>query len=282
MKKLTKKLINYVAQAAQLAPPAVPRPEAPPLAPPAKPSQTTPTIEPPNPPLNLPPVPPATPIQIWPNPNVPIIDCENKPLPTSWPFPTPPIKGLTSDTDAEWQKKVCSGITKHYTEMRRRLDTCFGNCSSGGEEYNFEQCLRLFYDDLVGRAAVMPYEYQNEMSQFAAPPEREPQLSPTQRRNCEKYKTRCHCSFERKRWERKLEAAKLAEFYAAGCKPFVIRTPNNEVEEDRFDQERKKRFKEECDRVKKIFPFGSKCAKDGQGKYVYTDCKDACEKCGIQ
>ena len=281
MRKLTNKLINYVARAAQLAPPAVPKPEAPVLAPPAKPTQTTPTVQPPNPPLNIPPVPPPEPIQIWPNPNVPIFDCENNNLRNSWPFPTPPIKGLISDTDAEWQKKVCAGITKHYTEMRRRLDTCFGNCSSGGEEYNFEQCLRLFYDSLVS-AAVMPYEYQNELTQFAAPPERDLQLSPTQRRNCEKYKTRCHCSFERKRWERKLEAAKLAELYAAGCKPFVMRIPRSDEERDRFEQERKKRFKEECDRVKKIFPFGSKCARDGQGKYVYTDCKDACEKCGIQ
>lgn len=280
MRKLTNKLINYVAQAAQLAPPAVPKPEAPPLAPLAKPRQTTPTIEPPDPPLDIPPAPPPEPVQIWPTSRT-IFDCENKRLSTSWPYTTKPIMGLTSDTDAEWQKKVCAGITKHYHEMRRRLDICFGNCDSGGEDYNFEQCLNLFYNSLVN-AAVMPYEYQNELTQFADPPERDLQLSPGEIRKCEKYKTKCHCSFERKRWERKLEAAKLAEFYAAGCKPFAIKVHNNETEQDRFEQERKKRFKEECDRVKKIFPFGSKCAKDGEGKYVYPDCKNACEKCGVQ
>lgn len=279
MKKL-KKIIEQLVFGFQITPPDAPSvpPGSIPL-PPRKP--TAPTSPPTQPPLNIPPSPPATPVQIWPNPNVPIVDCENKPLPTSWPFPTPPIKGLTSDTEAEWQKKVCAGIIRHYNNMRKKLDDCFGNCRNIGEEYKFEDCLNPFYDSLVN-AAVMPYEYQNELTQFADPPERDLQLSPTQKRDCEKFKRRCHCYFERKRWERKLEAAKLAELYAAGCKPFVRKLSSNPNQQDRDDQERRKKFKDECDKVKKIFPFGSKCAKDGEGKYVYTDCKEACERCGVQ
>jgi hypothetical protein len=268
MKKLTKNLINYINYAAQSDPPALPN--APKPAPIPLPSRGRRPTDTQNPPLPPEPSKPPEPIQIWPSQIRPIYNCEGKLLSDGWSFPTPPIQGYLSDPHEERKKKICAGITKHYYDMQRRLDTCLSNCRSVGEGYNYEECLRGFYDSIASRATVMPYEYENEITQFSAPPEGDVRLSPTQKRNCEKYKNRCHCFFERKRWEQKIEAAKNAELHAANCKPYASH------------QLKKKRFKEECERIKNIFPFDLKCAKDGQGRHLYPDCKDACEKCGVK
>jgi hypothetical protein len=77
-----------------------------------------------------------------------------------------------------------------------------------------------------------------------------------------------------------LEMKKLAELYWGECAPFIRRKCDTDEACQKEENRLKELWAKECKKLKeKIFPNEEKCAKDQRGRFVYTECKDMCEKC---
>ena len=226
-------------------------------------------VTPRQPPLAPPPTPPTS-----------IMGCDGQPIDRAvWPKIS--IFNPTGDPEYDSLAK-CSSIDKYYTALRGHLSACKGQCGSSDDpEYDFENCLlaRLFQYMSQGSAGGSILHKSEGMG----PPE---QLQParvdqTLQRNCIINKVRCNCEFNERKFSFLLEQSRLAELYAAGCKPFVRASTDNWIEFNKATEARKKRFKIACENLKKDYPSSNKCHKGATGKHTYGKaCAYICTKCG--
>ena len=243
------------------------RPIIPPI-PPFRPSYQNPILTP-DPSPSSPSSPPSS-----------VMGCDGQPIDRSvWPkisIDLPPA----NDTDPYPDK--CSSINKYYTALKGHLSACKGQCGSSDDpQYDFESCLnarlvQYFSQGSAGGSIL-------HKSEGVGPPEQlEPaRVDQTLQRNCIINKVRCNCEFNERRLSFLLEQSRMAELYAAGCKPFAIASTNNPIEANKAEEARKKRFKIACENLKKDYPSSDRCHKGANGKHTYGKaCAYICTKCG--
>lgn len=176
----------------------------------------------------------------------------------------------------------CSSINKYYTALRGHLSACKGQCGSSDDpEYDFENCLNARLDQYFSQGSAGGSILHK--SEGMGPPEQlEPaRVDQTLQRNCIINKIRCNCEFNERRLSFLLEQSRLAELYAAGCKPFAIASSTNPIEANKAEEARKKKFKIACAELTKDYPSPNRCHKGANGKRTYGKaCEYICTKCG--
>lgn len=264
---LEKLVISMTAYAADDPPP---NPETRPgsiTKPTRRPTAPTP---PTNPPTNPPPPPPPT----------SIMGCDGQPIDRSvWPKIS--IFDPTGNPEYDSLAK-CSSINKYYTALKGHLSACKGQCGSSDDpQYNFENCLNARLANYISQGSAGGSILHK--SEGVGPPEQlEPaRVDQTVQRNCIINKIRCNCEFNERRLSFLLEQSRLAELYAAGCKPFPIASSTNPIEANKAEEARKKRFKIACAELTKDYPSPNRCHKGANGKRTYGKaCEYICTKCG--
>lgn len=203
---------------------------------------------------------PNQPSNNQPAPTRDLIGCDGKPLDEGI---VPRLSG----------KKTCAEILRYYKALEQLLERCYGNCigDQGGQGYSFENCLR---GTASGEVSIENIEMM-AMPQQGVPNQGRP-LSPTEQRNCQIAKDRCHCKFQKLRYQYLIRSRRLAELYANGCAPYAFKPATSPIQQDKNEQGIKKKFMSDCAKLKVDFPVDNQCAKNGN-QYIYgLDCAKAC------
>ena len=214
----------------------------------------------------------------------------------------PPIDTTTFDwvnlSDVEKAKAQEKRIKVYYGKLLKAVKNCSSTdeCSSKG---TFEGCFQSEHAKVIEEMKKMTAStevFEEGTALAAAEPmiglnpnlEPEPgysgppnQMGPTERRNCILRKKRCLCEFYIAKAKHEILSAQEAELYNKGLEKYYI---NPAVTSTRLDAEKakmKQKFTEACKKLpeKSGYLGDSPCKKKPDGKFMYSDCKDFCEKC---
>jgi hypothetical protein len=208
----------------------------------------------------------------------------------------PPINISATDwatlSDVEKAKAQEKRIKVYYGKLLKAVKNCSSTdeCSSKG---TFEGCFQSEHAKVIEEMKKMTAStevYEEGTALAAAEPIIGPapessgppnQMGPTERRNCILRKKRCLCEFYIAKAKHEILAAQEAEFYNKGLEKYYI---NPSVTSTRLDAEKakmKQKFTEACKKLpeKSGYLGDSPCKKKPDGKFMYSDCKDFCEKC---
>jgi len=209
---------------------------------------------------------------------------------------SPPIDVLSWDwnslSDLEQAKAKEKRIKVYYGKLLKAVKNCSSTdeCSSKG---TFEGCFQSEHARVIEEMKKMTAStevFEEGTALAAAEPSIGPepgasgppnQMGPTERRNCILRKKRCLCEFYIAKAKHEILAAQEAEFYNKGLEKYYI---NPSVTSTRLDAEKakmKQKFGENCKKLpeKSGYLGDSPCKKKPDGKFMYSDCKDFCEKC---
>jgi hypothetical protein len=214
----------------------------------------------------------------------------------------PPINISATDwatlSDAEKARADEKNIKTYYGKLLKAVKNCSSTdeCSSKG---TFEGCFQSEHAKVIEDMKKMTAstEVSEEGTAIAAVdpmiglnPNLEPepgysgpptQMGPTERRNCILRKNRCLCEFYIAKAKHEILSAQEAELYNKGVEKYYI---NPSIPVSRRDAEKakmKQKFSEACKKIseKSGYLGDSPCKKKPDGKFMYSDCKDFCEKC---
>jgi hypothetical protein len=209
---------------------------------------------------------------------------------------SPPIDVLSWDwanlSDVEKAKAQEKRIKVYYGKLLKAVKDCSSTdeCSSKG---TFEGCFQSEHAKVIEEMKKMTAStevFEEGTALAAAEPIIGPapegsgppnQMGPTERRNCILRKKRCLCQFYIAKAKHEILAAQEAELYNKGLEKYYI---NPSVTSTRLDAEKakmKQKFTEACKKLpeKSGYLGDSPCKKKPDGKFMYSDCKDFCEKC---
>jgi hypothetical protein len=202
------------------------------------------------------------------------------------------IDDLISFSEVQEAKAQEKRIKVYYSKLLKAVKNCSStdDCSSKG---TFEGCFQSEHARVIEEMKKMTAstEVSEEGTALAAaepsigpepgasgPPT---QMGPTERRNCILRKKRCLCEFYIAKAKHEILAAQEAEFYNKGVEKYYISSSLLSTRLDAEMAKMKQKFGENCKKLpeKSGYLGDSPCKKKPDGKFMYSDCKDFCEKC---